>query len=111
MVSDEQLISSGQPAASRDNPPQGGVAGRSGRLEPRPPIADSVEMELGTQWLRPVRVFTVATGLGIFSTLQAYNYVSLFTDRQRPLHFLLALNVTYWYAWAILVPGILWMAR
>ena len=24
---------------------------------------------------------------------------------------LLALNVTYWYAWAALVPGILWLAR
>lgn len=57
------------------------------------------------------RIFGVATAFGIFSALQAYNYVSLFTDRKTPLHVLLALNVTYWYAWAVLVPGMLWMAR
>jgi signal transduction histidine kinase len=56
-------------------------------------------------------IFGVATAFGIFSALQAYNYVSLFTDRKTPFHVLLALNVTYWYAWAILVPGMLWMAR
>jgi two-component system LytT family sensor kinase len=57
------------------------------------------------------RIFGVATAFGIFSALQAFNYVSLFTDRQTPFYILLALNVTYWYAWAVLVPGILWMAR
>jgi len=57
------------------------------------------------------RIFTVATALGIFSGLQAYNYVALFTDRKQPFHILLALNVTYWYAWAVLVPGMFWMAR
>ena len=57
------------------------------------------------------RVFGVATLFGIFSGLQAYNYVSLFTDRRQPFSVLLALNVTYWYAWAVLVPGMLWMAR
>ena len=58
------------------------------------------------------RIFAVATGLGIFSSLQAYNYIRLFEpDRDRPFYFLLALNVTYWYAWAVLVPGMLWMAR
>lgn len=56
-------------------------------------------------------VIGVATVLGIFSTFQAYNYVTLFTQqRPRMLH-LLALNLTYWYAWALLVPGILWLAR
>ena len=58
-----------------------------------------------------LRIFAVATGFGIFSGLQAYNYVTLFTDRKQPFHILLALNVTYWYAWAVLVPGMLWMAR
>jgi signal transduction histidine kinase len=58
-----------------------------------------------------LRIFGVATAFGIFSALQAYNYVSLFTDRETPFHVLLALNVTYWYAWAVLVPGMLWMAR
>ncbi len=53
----------------------------------------------------------VSTALGIFSTFQAYNYVSLFTERDPSFPMLLALNVTYWYAWAVLVPGIIWMAR
>ena len=57
------------------------------------------------------RIFAVATAFGIFSGLQAYNYVTLFTDRKQPFHILLALNITYWYAWAVLVPGMLWMAR
>jgi hypothetical protein len=56
------------------------------------------------------QIFAVATAFGIFSGLQAYNYITLFTDRKQPFHILLALNVTYWYAWAVLVPGILWMA-
>jgi signal transduction histidine kinase len=58
-----------------------------------------------------LRTFGVATAFGIFSALQAYNYVSLFTDRNTPFYLLLALNVTYWYAWAVLVPGMVWMAR
>jgi hypothetical protein len=57
------------------------------------------------------RIFAVATAFGIFSGLQAYNYITLFTDRKQPFHILLALNITYWYAWAVLVPGMLWMAR
>ena len=56
-------------------------------------------------------IFGVATVFGVFSGLQAYNYVSLFTESATPFYILLALNVTYWYAWAILVPGILWLAR
>src|SRR5688572_29473289 len=56
-------------------------------------------------------IFGVATALGIFSTFQAYNYVSFFTERRPSFPMLLALNVTYWYAWAVLVPGILWVAR
>jgi signal transduction histidine kinase len=57
-----------------------------------------------------IRIFAVATAFGIFSGLQAYNYVTLFTNPQ-PFHLLLALNLTYWYAWAVLVPGMLWLAR
>ena len=59
----------------------------------------------------PKVIVGVTTALGIFSTFQAYNYVSLFTERDPSFPMLLALNVTYWYAWAALVPGILWMAR
>ena len=53
----------------------------------------------------------VATALGIFSTFQAYNYVSLFTEREPSFPMLLLLNVNYWYSWALLVPAMLWMAR
>ncbi len=56
-------------------------------------------------------IFGVATALGVFSAFQAYNYVSFFTERRPWFPMLLALNVTYWYAWAVLVPGILWLAR
>jgi hypothetical protein len=56
-------------------------------------------------------IIGVATMFGIFSGLQAYNYVSLFMEQRTPFHVLLALNLTYWYAWAALVPGILWLAR
>jgi signal transduction histidine kinase len=56
-------------------------------------------------------IAAVATALGIFSTFQAYNYVSLFTKTKPQMVQLLALNVTYWYAWALLVPAILWVAR
>jgi signal transduction histidine kinase len=58
-----------------------------------------------------VRIFGVATAFGIFSGLQAYNYVSLFSDGKDSLRVLLALNITYWYGWAVLVPGMVWMAR
>jgi signal transduction histidine kinase len=53
----------------------------------------------------------VATVLGIFSAFQAYNYTSLFMERAPKMGHLLALNMTYWYAWALLVPGILWLSR
>ena len=59
----------------------------------------------------PKVIVGVASALGIFSTFQAYNYVSLFTQEQPSFPMLLALNVTYWYAWAALVPGMIWMAR
>ncbi len=59
----------------------------------------------------PKVIVGVTTALGVFSTFQAYNYVSLFTEREPSFPMLLSLNVTYWYAWAALVPGMLWMAR
>ena len=59
----------------------------------------------------PRVIVGVATALGIFSTFQAYNYVSLFTERDPSFPMLLLLNVTYWYSWALLVPAMLWMAR
>jgi signal transduction histidine kinase len=56
-------------------------------------------------------ILGVATILGIFSAFQAYNYVALFTERVPKMWHLLALNMTYWYAWAALVPGMLFLAR
>ena len=68
-------------------------------------------MEWPSRRISLVRIFAVATAFGIFSGLQAYNYVALFTNFEQPFHILLALNLTYWYAWAVLVPGMVWMAR
>jgi signal transduction histidine kinase len=68
-------------------------------------------MEPGSRRISLQLIAGVATALGIFSTFQAYNYVSLFTERQPSFPMLLALNVSYWWAWAVLVPGMLWMAR
>jgi signal transduction histidine kinase len=68
-------------------------------------------MELQSRRISAPLVFGVTTVLGIFSSFQAYNYVSLFTERDPSFPMLLLLNVTYWYAWAILVPVMLWMAR
>jgi len=73
--------------------------------------ADISEMDWPSRRISLFRIFAVATAFGIFSGLQAYNYITLFTDRKQPFHILLALNITYWYAWAVLVPGMLWMAR
>ena len=56
-------------------------------------------------------IFGVATVLGIFSSFQAFNYVSLFMQGEAKMLHLLAVNLPYWYAWAVLVPGILWVAR
>ena len=72
---------------------------------------NSSRMERPPRRVGFVPVFGVATAFGIFSGLQAFNYVSLFTDRQQPLHILLLLNLTYWYAWAVLMPFMVWMAR
>ncbi len=62
---------------------------------------------------QPARAFSaVATALGIFSTLAGVQLrLALHRAAARRSTILLALNVTYWYAWAVLVPGMLWMAR
>jgi signal transduction histidine kinase len=80
-------------------------------LDVRPGTADSAVMDWPSRRISLVKVFAVGTAFGVFSTLQAYNYITLFTDEKQPFHILLALNITYWYAWAVLVPGVLWMAR
>jgi two-component system, LytTR family, sensor kinase len=80
-------------------------------LDVRSGSVDISLMDWPSRRISLFRIFAVATGLGIFSGLQAYNYVALFTDWKQSFQILLALNMTYWYAWAVLVPGMLWMAR
>src|SRR5262245_52471457 len=79
-------------------------------LDVRSGSVDISVMDWPSRRISLLKIFAVATAFGIFSGLQAYNYITLFTDRKQPFHILLALNITYWYAWAVLVPGILWMA-
>ncbi|HVQ13901.1 MAG TPA: histidine kinase, partial [Vicinamibacterales bacterium] len=59
----------------------------------------------------PLRIFTIATVLGVLTGLQAYNYVALVSEHKQPFSVLLGLNLTYWWSWALLVPGVLWLAR
>ncbi|MGE0815349.1 MAG: sensor histidine kinase [Vicinamibacterales bacterium] len=58
-------------------------------------------------------VLGVATVLGFFSAFQAFYYVSTYAppSRQDPFGLLLALNLSFWYSWAVLTPGIVWLAR
>jgi signal transduction histidine kinase len=56
-------------------------------------------------------ILGVSTALGVLTGLQAYNYVAIVERKSQPFSILLALNLTYWYSWAILVPGVIWMAR
>jgi len=59
----------------------------------------------------PLQIVGLATVLGAFSTLQAYQFVRLFLDKPQPLITLVILNFTFWYGWALLAPGVLWVAR
>ncbi|MCA1585095.1 MAG: histidine kinase [Acidobacteria bacterium] len=68
-------------------------------------------MQTDRDVLRPRAIFGVATALGFFSGFQAYYFVSTFTERPASFPLLLALNLSYWYSWAVLTPGILWMSR
>jgi two-component system LytT family sensor kinase len=60
---------------------------------------------------RPRVIFGVATLLGCFSAFQASQVVRLFYERSTPFGLLLGLNLSYWWAWALLTPLVLWMAR
>ena len=59
----------------------------------------------------PLTIFTIATVMGVLTALQAYNYVALVSEHKQPFSVLLGLNLTYWWSWALLVPGVLWLAR
>jgi two-component system LytT family sensor kinase len=60
----------------------------------------------------PLRViFSVATALGFFSAFAAFYFISTFTETPAAFGLLLTLNLGYWYSWAALTPGILWLTR
>lgn len=80
-------------------------------LDRRARQADSALMA-ATSGRVPVRViFSVATALGFFSSFAAFYFVSTFTDKPAAFGLLLTLNLSYWYSWASLTPGILWLTR
>jgi signal transduction histidine kinase len=59
----------------------------------------------------PLTIVTISTVLGVLTGLQAYNYVALTSEHKQPFIVLLALNLTYWWSWAVLVPGVRWAAH
>jgi signal transduction histidine kinase len=59
----------------------------------------------------PLGIFIIATVLGVLTALQAFNYVALTAEHTQPLGALVGLNLTYWWSWALLAPGVLWVAR
>jgi signal transduction histidine kinase len=80
-------------------------------LDRRPLQVDSAAMT-PTQGRVPVRViFGVATALGFFSAFAAFYFISTFTEKPAAFGLLLTLNLGYWYSWACLAPGILWLTR
>ena len=80
-------------------------------LDRRARQADSAVMAPNHERV-PVRViFGVATALGFFSAFAAFYFISTFTDKPAGFGLLLALNLTYWYSWAVLTPGILCLTR
>ena len=60
----------------------------------------------------PLRIiFSVATALGFFSAFAVFYFLSMFTNTPAAFGLLLALNLGYWYSWAALTPGILWLTK
>lgn len=73
--------------------------------------ADSRSMQSDRDAIRPRVIFGVATALGFFSGFQAYYFVSTFGEKPASFPLLLAINLSYWYSWACLTPGILLLSR
>jgi signal transduction histidine kinase len=61
--------------------------------------------------IRPLTIFGVATALTFFSASQAFYFVATFGEKPVSFAVLFALNLGYWYSWACLAPGILWLSR
>lgn len=76
------------------------------------PAADGAATESARDALiRPRTILGVATALGFFSAFQAYYFESTFRDSPASFPLLLALNLSYWYSWACLAPGVIWLGR
>ncbi len=81
-------------------------------LDASRPAADSAPMAPARDVvLRPRVIFGVATALGFFSAFLVYYFESTFRDRPTSFPLLLALNLSYWYSWACLAPGVIWLGR
>ena len=65
---------------------------------------------LRSRLTRPRVVVGIATFLGFFSAFQAYQVVRFFSERDMSYWVLLGLNLGYWWAWAALVPIVLFLA-
>lgn len=61
--------------------------------------------------IRPLTLFGVATALTFFSASQSFYYVATFGEKPAPFAVLFVLNLGYWYSWACLAPGILWLSH
>ena len=57
------------------------------------------------------QVFVATTLLGFFSSSMAYQSVALFAEKHQPFWLLAGINFPYGYAWALMVPVGLWLAR
>ena len=106
LVSDESTL-------IRDEGHSGLRTPRHARLDHDAWRLDSGRMATASGALRLRLIFGAATVLGFFSAFTAYYYVTTFAQRGKPASFpfLLLLNLNYWYSWALLTPGILWLAR
>jgi two-component system, LytTR family, sensor kinase len=56
-------------------------------------------------------VIVATTLLGFFSGSMSYQAVALFAEKHQPFLLLLGINMPYWYAWGLLIPPVLWLAR
>lgn len=74
--------------------------------------ADSGRMTAPSGAIRARLIVGVATLLGLYSSFLAYYYDSTFgSSNKDPFWVLLALNLQYWYSWAVVTPAILWLSR
>lgn len=107
-VRDERRVAWGRMPALRDRTAAAAHSAVDGAGTP----ADSERMSGPTGVIRPRVIAAAATLLGFYSALLAYYYVTTFGSRgSDSFGLLLALNLNYWYAWAAVTPGILWLSR